>query len=152
QEHGLPREESVVAGFSQGGGLALMLALRSSERPHPAGVLAMSPFASAEVVDAIADWDAARSVPVLVQHGTDAPMIPVERARGLAKSLVDHRVPVVYGEYPMGHEVALESVQQARGWLDALRAGEQPSAPLPAPPRDGPVRAVTTAEWEREVL
>ena len=52
----------------------------------------------------------------------------------------------------MGHEVALESVQQARGWLDAIRAGEQPSAPLPEPPPESPVKPVTTAEFDTEVL
>jgi thioredoxin 1 len=152
EEHGFPRAHAIVAGFSQGGGLALLLGLRESDRPHPAGVLAMSPFAPAEAVDAVVDWEAARSVPVLLQHGTDDPMIPVQRARDLAAILVEHDVPVVFGEYPMGHEVALESVQQGHGWLDAVRAGEQPSAPLPEPPREGPVKAVTTADFDREVL
>ena len=52
----------------------------------------------------------------------------------------------------MGHEVALESVQQARGWLDAIRAGETPSEPLPEPPPESPVKPVTTAEFDTEVL
>ena len=47
-EHGLSRGEAVVGGFSQGGGLALALGLGRSDRPHPAGVLAMSPFVRAE--------------------------------------------------------------------------------------------------------
>ena len=152
EEYGFAREESVVSGFSQGGGLALMLGLRRSDRPHPAGVLAMSPFAPPEVLDAIVDWEAARSVPVLLQHGTNDPMIPAQRARDLAQVLTEHQVPLVFTEYPMAHEVALESVQQGRGWLDAIRAGERPSQPLPEPPKEGPVRAVTTADWEREVL
>ncbi|MFI5048172.1 MAG: thioredoxin, partial [Acidimicrobiia bacterium] len=151
-EHGFAREDAIVAGFSQGGGLALLLGLRHSDRPHPAGVLAMSPFAPAEGIDADVDWEAARSVPVLLQHGTDDPMIPVARARDLAQVLVDREVPLVFSEYPMAHEVALDSVQEGRAWLDAVRAGEQPSAPLPEPPPEGPVKAVTTADWEREVL
>jgi thioredoxin 1 len=89
---------------------------------------------------------------VLLQHGTDDPMIQVQRARDLAAALAAHEVPLVFSEYPMGHQVALESVQQGHAWLDAVRAGELPSAPLPAPPPEGPVKAVTTAEWEREVL
>jgi thioredoxin 1 len=152
EERGMPRETAVVAGFSQGGGLALLLALRHSSRPHPAAVLAMSPFAPPEALDAIADWDAARSVAVLLQHGTDDLMIVVQRARDLAQALADHQVPLVFSEYPMGHEVALESVHQAKAWLDAVRAGELPSAPLPEPPKEGPVKAVTTAEFDREVL
>jgi len=91
-------------------------------------------------------------VPVLLQHGTDDPMIPAARARDLAAALVEHDVPTVFSEYPMAHEVALESMQQGRAWLDAIRAGDQPSAPLPEPPREGPVKAVTTAEFDVEVL
>ncbi|MET0627807.1 MAG: thioredoxin [Acidimicrobiia bacterium] len=152
EEHGLARSEAVVAGFSQGGGLALMLALRRSDRPHPAGVLAMSAFVPTETLDDEVDWDAAASIPVLLQHGTNDPMIPAQRARELALVLTEHDVPLVFTEYPMAHEVALESMQQARGWLDAVRAGEQPSAPLPEPPKEGLVKAVTTAEFDREVL
>ena len=46
--------------------------------PHPAGVLAMSPYLP-DVDGVELDWDAARTIPVLVQHGTEDPMIPVER-------------------------------------------------------------------------
>jgi thioredoxin 1 len=141
-----------VAGFSQGAGLALMLGLQRSDRAHPAGVLAMSAFVPTDTLEADVDWEAAKAVPVLLQHGSDDPMIPVQRARDLAQVLDGHGVPLVFTEYPMAHEVALESVQQARVWLDAVRAGEQPSAPLPEPPPEGPVKPVTTAEWEREVL
>ena len=44
---------------------------------------------------------------MLVQHGTDDPLIKVERGRELATTLMEHRAPVVYAEYPMGHAVAL---------------------------------------------
>jgi thioredoxin 1 len=147
---GLERSQAVVAGFSQGGGLALALALRRSERAKPAGVLAMSAFARFELFDV--DWDAARAVPVLLQHGTEDPMIPVARAREVAKTLAEHGVPLVYAEFPMEHQVALESVEQGRDWLEAVRAGEKPSAPLPEPPPEGPVKAVTTATFTDEVL
>jgi thioredoxin 1 len=149
-EHSMKREEAVVAGFSQGGGLAFALGLGRNSRPHPAGVLAMSPFVRLESVDV--DWDAAENVAVLLQHGTDDPMVKVTNSRELAALLVEQGVPLVYGEFPMGHEVALESVQQARVWLDAIRAGERPSEALPEPPPESPVKPVTTAEFDTEVL
>ncbi len=149
-EHSMKREEAVVAGFSQGGGLAFALGLGRNNRPHPAGVLAMSPFVRLEVVDV--DWDAAENVAVLLQHGTDDPMVKVTNSRELAALLVEHGVPRVYGEFPMGHEVALESVQQARAWLDKVRAGERPTEALPEPPPESPVKPVTTAEFDTEVL
>ncbi len=149
-ELGLARSEAVIGGFSQGAGIALSVSLRSGAT-MPSGVLAMSPFAPN--LDALGvDWEAAREVPVLVQHGTDDPMIPVRVGRELAAALTEHQVPVVYREYPMGHQVALESVEDARDWLDAVVAGERPSAALPEPPAEGPVRSVTTASFPSEVL
>ena len=150
EEHGFARSEAVVGGFSQGGGLALALALGPSERPRPSGVLAMSPFVAPGMFPV--DAEGAAEVAVLLQHGTDDPMVPVAGTRELAKGLAEAGLPVVFAEYPMGHEVALESVQQAQGWLDAVRAGERPSEPLPEPPPEGLVKAVTAASFPTEVL
>jgi thioredoxin 1 len=151
EEQGLPRDEAVVAGFSQGGGLALALGLRGSDRPHPLAVVAMSPVLPPSGL-AEADWDAATKIPVLLQHGTQDPLVPVARTRDLARDLEARRVPLVFSEYPMAHQVALESVQEARAWLDAVTAGEQPSTPVPEDPPEGPVKTVTTATFDAEVL
>jgi thioredoxin len=147
--NGKDRADAIVGGFSQGGGLAVALGLRRSDRPHPLAVLAMSPM-TPDGVDF--DWDAAKTVPVLVQHGTDDPLIPVARGRALAASLMDHGVPVVYQEYPMGHAVALESIQAAKSWLNEVVAGERPSEPMPEAPPEPLVKPVTTAAFETEVL
>ena len=152
EEHGLSRSEAVVGGFSQGGGARARAGPRA-ERPAatPAGVLAMSPFVAPGALQV--DVDRARpEIAVLLQHGTDDPMVPVAGTRDLAGVLAEAGLPVVFAEYPMGHEVALESVQQAQAWLDAVRAGERPSEPLPEPPPEGPVKAVTTATFPTEVL
>ena len=149
-EHDMQRGAAVVAGFSQGAGLAFALGYRRSEKAHPAGVLAMSPFVRSDMIDV--DWDVARDIPILLQHGTDDPMVKVTSSRDLAAVLVEHDVPTVFSEYPMGHEVALESVQEGRAWLDAVRAGEKPAQALPEPPPESPVKPVTTAEFDAEVL
>jgi thioredoxin len=151
-EHGMARAEAIVGGFSQGGGLAVALGLGRSDRPHPAAVLALSTYLP-DVEGIEYDWDAAATIPVLVQHGTDDPLIPVERGgRALAEALHAHGVPTVYEEYPMGHAVALESMQSARAWLAAVREGETPSAPMPEAPPEPLVKSVTTADFEAEVL
>jgi len=143
----LPREESIVAGFSQGGGLALGLALQRSERPRPKAALAMSP-----ALDTAAfDLDERNAPPVLVQHGTHDPLIPVKRARDLARQLRTLGVPTVYREYPMEHQVALESLRDASDWLSLVYAGERPDEPVPDDPVEL-VPSVTTAQWDAEVL
>ncbi len=150
-EHGLVREQAVVGGFSQGASLAMALGLRHSDRPHPAAVLALSGYLP-QFVGLEYDWEAAREIPVLVQHGSEDPMLPVRLGRELARELEAHDVPVVYGEYPMGHQVALESIEQAARWLDAVLAGERPREPVPEDPSEGLVKSVDTAGFEAEVL
>ena len=149
-EHGFDRAEAVVGGFSQGGGLALALGLGPSERVRPAGVLAMSPFVPPGLLGI--DLEGARDVPVLLQHGSADPMIPTAGTRGLAEALIEAGLPVVFGEFPMGHEVSLESVQQAQQWLAQVRDGERPSEALPEPEPEGLVKSVTTASFPTEVL
>jgi thioredoxin len=151
EEYGLARREAIVGGFSQGGAMALALGLRRSDRDHPAGILAMSTYLP-EMEGLEYDWDAAREIPVLVQHGAHDPLIPVARGRALARTLQSHGVPVVYGEYPMQHQVALESVREAAQWLDAVVAGERRSEPVPDDPPEGPVRSVDSASFQTEVL
>jgi thioredoxin 1 len=150
-EQGFARSDAVVAGFSQGAGMMLSLALRVSDRPRPAGVLAMSPaLPGLDVFEP--DWDAGKSVPVLIEHGDQDPLVPVARSRQLARVLQANGVPVVYEEYPMGHQVALESIERAKSWMTEVTGGAAPNVPVPDDPPEGPVKAVTTATFPSEVL
>jgi thioredoxin 1 len=151
EEQGFARSEALVAGFSQGAGMMIALALRASDRPRPIGALAMSPaLPGLDVFEA--DWDAAANIPVLIQHGSEDPLVPVARARQLARALEGQGVPVVYSEFPMGHQVALESIRHGRAWIEGVVAGKKPSGPVPDEPPEGPVHAVTTASFPTEVL
>src|SRR3954451_20051074 len=151
EEQGFERSQAFVAGFSQGAGMMIALALRFSERPRPMGVLAMSPaLPGLDVFNA--DWDAGRELPILIQHGDQDPLVPVARARQLARALEGNGVPVVYSEYPMGHQVAMESIRHARAWIEGVSEGKKPSGPVPDDPPEGPVKAVTTATFATEVL
>jgi thioredoxin 1 len=150
EQLGLDRASAIFGGFSQGAGLALALGLYAApdggSRVRPAGVLAMSPLAMTGPLD-----EHARDIPVLVQHGTHDPLIPVQRSRDLARDLQEYGVPTVYREYPMEHQVAIEGLRDARAWLDDVVAGTRPDEPLPEDPVEL-VPSVTTAQWEAEVL
>jgi len=128
EQYGFHRSEAIVAGFSQGCGLVLALGLRRSGRPRPAGILGMSGFLAER--DDVA-YDFAAAPPVLLQHGTADPTIPVEYGRRAVARLGPEGVPVVYREYPVGHQVAVEGVQDAMAWLALVLAGKRPSEPVP---------------------
>lgn len=127
-EYGLARTEAIVAGFSQGGALTLALGLRRSDRPRPAGLLAMSGFFPEP--DGL-EYDFATAPPVLLQHGLHDQMIGVAEGRRAVARLAAEGVPVVYREYRMGHEVRPESLQDAVAWLALVFAGQRPTEPVP---------------------
>jgi len=121
EQMGTPRSQSVLAGFSQGAMLALAAGLRADGRRRPAGVLAMSGALPAVAGLDIA-WDESPMPQVLVQHGTHDPLIPVDRGRKAARDLAAHELDVEFREYPMGHEVSLASIEDARDWIQQLLA------------------------------
>jgi thioredoxin 1 len=144
--HGLDRSEAILGGFSQGAGLALGLGLDGA-RPTPAGVLAMSPLPRLGS-DAPGPLP---QIPVLIQHGTHDPLIPVQHSRDLARELRAAGVPTVYREYPIEHQVSIDGLRDARDWLARVMAGEQPDESVPEDPVEL-VPAVTSASWEADVL
>lgn len=122
-KHSLERSEMIVGGFSMGAAMSLIFTFRRSERPRAAGVLVMSGF-----LPPVADLDWSGELPpVLMQHGTQDPMIQISRARDAAQTLKDNDVPVVFREYPMQHNVTPESARDAEEWLAQVVRGEKPS-------------------------
>jgi phospholipase/carboxylesterase len=126
-EYGFDRSQAIVAGFSQGCALTLALGLRRSQRPRPAGLVGMSGFLPER---GGLEYDFAGAPPVLIQHGTDDPLISVVYGRRAAARLSEEGVPVVYREYAMAHQVNLESTQDAMTWLALVLTGERPTEPV----------------------
>ena len=62
--------------------------------------------------------DAVQSLPTLVQHGTQDPMIEVDRARDSVEQLRGLRIPLTYREYEMGHEIRPRSLSDLSAWLE----------------------------------
>jgi thioredoxin 1 len=153
-QYGVKREEMVVGGFSMGGAMSLVQAFGSPKRP--AGVLVMSGFLPGELAPNL-DWSEPLP-PVLMQHGTQDPMVPLSRAREAAELLKSHDVPLQFRTYPMQHNVTPESAADARDWLDQIRKGERPAgievemSGSDGAEDDGPVKSVTSATFDQEVL
>ena len=127
-EYGFDRSQAIVAGFSQGCAVTLSLGLRRSDRPRPAGLLGMSGFLPER--DGL-EYDFSTAPPVFIQHGTADPTISVGYGRRAVTRLGADGVPVVYREYPMAHQVGLESMRDSMAWLALILAGERPTEPVP---------------------
>ncbi|MDX1515408.1 MAG: alpha/beta hydrolase-fold protein [Woeseiaceae bacterium] len=113
-ERGLSRADVVLAGFSQGGAVALFNALTTPHRY--AGVMALSTYLPLpSVVAEEAQGDA--SVPVFMAHGTMDPMVPLAGGRHARQVLEAHGYDVEWHEYPMMHAVCPREIADIRGWL-----------------------------------
>jgi len=115
---GVPSRAIVLAGFSQGGAMALHTSLRQGERL--AGVMALScslPLADALAAEA---GPANRDVPIFMAHGTHDPMIPMARAVRAREILTGLGYRLEWHEYPMPHSVCLEEIRDISAWLTTV--------------------------------
>ena len=106
----------VLLGFSQGGVLAYRIALAAPRRF--AGLAALSSWLPPQMVATLPDVDGRDELPTLVQHGSGDEIIAVARAQQSIETLRTLRVPAVYREYEMGHEISAESLADLVQWLD----------------------------------
>ena len=105
----------MLAGFSQGGAIALQTALRYGERL--AGTLALSTYLPLAPTLAAERNPANRDVPIFMAHGSQDPMIPLDRARASRDALAALGYAVEWREYPMQHSVCLEEIADIAAWL-----------------------------------
>lgn len=125
KERGVPAFRIVLAGFSQGGAIALHTGLRHPERL--AGILALSTYLPLR--DRLADEaaDANRGLPVFMAHGSLDPMLPQRLGEGSRDILLQYGYQVDWHSYPMPHQVCLEEIGDISVWLQSVLA-EPPAA------------------------
>jgi phospholipase/carboxylesterase len=105
----------ILAGFSQGGAIALHVGLR-----HPArlgGLLALSAYLPLAHTVAAEASPTGRGTRVFLAHGTQDPLIPLARARMTRDALAALGCPVEYHEYPIGHTVSDAEIRDLAAWL-----------------------------------
>ncbi len=110
-----PEGKIVVAGFSQGGMMAIDVGFRAKQRV--AGIVVMS----GAIYEA--DKPPLRTMPMLIIHGTQDDMIPVTAARRTRHVLEEHGVSPEYHEFAMGHHVTPESMDVVQAFLGRVLRG-----------------------------
>jgi phospholipase/carboxylesterase len=119
---GIAAASIVLAGFSQGGAVALQTGLRYPERL--AGLLALSTYLPLADKLAAEASPANRTVPILMCHGLHDPLIPQARALRSRDALRAVGYAVDWKEYPMPHAVCAEEIADIGRWLRrVLHAG-----------------------------
>ena len=118
KERGTKAERLVLAGFSQGGAIALQTGLRHAERI--AGIMALSTYVPiAEHLRAEASA-ANRKAPIFMAHGSFDPVIPLARAQESRKLLQSLGYALEWREYSMPHSVCPEELADIGAWLKKI--------------------------------
>lgn len=114
---GIPDERIVLAGFSQGGAIALGAGLRRAR--SLAGLVALSTYLPLASTTQAESTEAGRATPVLMAHGRLDPVIPLPLGAASRDALRGLGVGVAWHDYPMPHSVCAEEVADLGDWLGA---------------------------------
>ncbi|MGD9951106.1 MAG: alpha/beta hydrolase [Burkholderiales bacterium] len=112
---GIQPQRIVLAGFSQGGAIALHTALRHEARL--AGALALSTYLPLAAQAAPERSPASEALPVFMAHGRFDEIIPLARAQQSCAHLESLGCRVQWREYPMPHSVCGEEIADIAAWL-----------------------------------
>jgi len=115
EAYGAEGRRVYLAGFSQGAMMSLALLLTRPEKV--AGVVAMSGRFPRQVLELEPQREALAGKPVLVTHGLYDPVLPIDNGRAVRGYLSGLPVELTYREYPMAHEVSMESLRDVTRWL-----------------------------------
>ena len=116
-DRGMASDKIILAGFSQGGAVALQAGLRQTRAL--AGILALSTYLT--LGDSLANEKtlANANIPILMAHGSQDPIVPLALARASHDAMKAQGYQVEWREYPMQHSLCGEEVEEISGWIQA---------------------------------
>lgn len=120
RQRGIAPGRIVIAGFSQGGAMALHVGLRYADRL--AGILALSCYLPLSNTLPTEASPANRDVPIFWAHGLHDPMIPQAMAEQGRAQLAELGYQIDWHQYPIPHSVSAEEIADVARWLERVLA------------------------------
>ncbi len=117
KQRGVASERIVLAGFSQGGAMALYVGLRHAQTL--AGLVVLSAYLAFPGDLPAARHAAQAQLPVFMANGTVDPVVPLVLGQMGAERLRQMGQPLEFRGYPMAHSVSVEEIADLRTWLQA---------------------------------
>ncbi len=117
REHarGIPASRVLLAGFSQGGAIALAAGVRRTE--PLAGLIALSTYLPGADAAQAEKTKVATAQPVFMAHGSGDQVIPLVHAQRSQDQLQAMGFKVDWHRYPMAHQVCAEEIHDLGGWM-----------------------------------
>ncbi len=112
-ERGIDPSRIVIAGFSQGGAIAINAALHAEH--ELAGLMALSCYLA--LPGELEGSTGSRDLPVFMAHGSFDPMLPIQWGRATAEALEQAGFSIEWHDYPMAHAVCPQEIADIRDWL-----------------------------------
>ncbi len=113
---GIATSRVVLAGFSQGGAVALHAGLR--HEATLAGIIALSTYLPLRARLASELAASNRDTPVLMCHGSQDNVVLPEFGEASRDVLLLQEIPVEWHMYPMGHNLCAAEVRDVSDWLN----------------------------------
>ncbi|WP_319380963.1 alpha/beta hydrolase-fold protein [Thiomicrorhabdus sp.] len=107
---GIDPKKVLLAGFSQGGLIALHAGL--SYQQSLGGIMALSTYCPMEQ-----QFYMHREMPIFMAHGTEDGVVPLALAEHARKALGQKGYQIEWHPYQMGHQVCGEELADIRSWL-----------------------------------
>jgi phospholipase/carboxylesterase len=114
-ERGIATDRIVVAGFSQGGAMALYSGTRYPEKL--AGIMGLSCYMLLDTRFAAERAPANRTTPIFLAHGTQDPVVNPFLGEETRRLLEAEGHTVEWHTYPMPHSVCPQEVADIAAWL-----------------------------------
>lgn len=121
RQRGIAAENIFLAGFSQGGAVALYTGLRHKERLG--GIVALSTYLPLAVTTATEASDDNRQIDIFMAHGDADPVIPYAFGKASAQELSRQGCALEWHDYAMPHSVCPEEIRDIERWLTRRLAG-----------------------------
>lgn len=118
KRNGIAPERIVLAGFSQGGAMALQTGLRHPEKL--AGIMALSCYLPLAPTLAAEAHPANSTTSIFMAHGSHDSVIPMALAAAARQQLLESGYAVEWHEYPMAHAVCTEEIASIGEWLKRI--------------------------------
>jgi len=117
-DQGVPPEKIFLAGFSQGGVVALQTGLRYPKKL--AGILALSTYLPLHETLSSEIHAANKNIPIMMTHGLLDPVIPIAIGKHSCELLEKEGLKVQWHEYQMEHAVIPEEIDDISRWFKSI--------------------------------
>lgn len=120
-DKGIPSERILLAGFSQGGAIALYTGLRFAQ--PLAGLLALSTYLPLQNATESEVKPSNQAIDILQMHGTFDPVIPLLTARNSFYRMQEFGLNIDWKEYPIPHSLCGQQVKDIADWIRQQLSG-----------------------------